>query len=304
MKSIIFILILLFSISITPKSFSQGCSDAGFCSLGSLNASHYDSMDLKYSNQFKIGGSYGKADHDIAVYGGFLEFHKDVNSCSSFDVRLTYLAQKNDLASSSGLSDLYLNTNWLIVKDLFFTFGCKLALRDGNNDVDGNYLPMDFQTSLGTFDLILGFKYQFKGFQLFLAGQQPLNNNKNKFLAESYPAFSGFRAYQSTNNYRRKGDILFRAAYPFALTEKITVTPSLLPIFHLANDEFTNILGIKESIEGSQGLTLNANLFIDFALNTRNKIELSFGMPLVVRDSRPDGLTRKYVAGLEYGIRF
>ncbi len=263
-----------------------------------------DNQNTQHFNQFKIGGSYGKADHEINITGGFIEYHKDVNSKSSIDIKLTYIAQKNTLATSNGLSDLFINANWLIANNLTLTTGCKLALSNGNADVDGKYLPMDFQHSLGTFDLILGLGYNLSGLQLFLAGQQPLNKSKNKFLSESYPAGSGFRDYQSTNNYKRKGDILLRASYPISLGSTFTITPSILPIYHMGDDEFTNALGEVETIVDSKGLTLNANLFIDFAINNTNKISLSFAAPLVTRKVRPDGLTRKYVAGLEYAVRF
>lgn len=304
MKPVIPFIILLCSPLFILSSFSQGCSDAGFCSINSLKTLPTDSMNSNYSNQFKLGVAYGKADHDIAITGGFLEYHKDVNACSSLDLRLTYLSPKNDLAKSNGLSDLFININWLIGKDLHLITGCKLALTDGNADVDGNYLPMDFQHSLGTFDLILGFNYKVGGLQLFLAGQQPLNKSKNKFLSESYPAGSGFREYQSTNDYKRKGDILFRAAYPIALGEKFTITPSVLPIYHMGDDEFSNALGEKEIIKDSKGLTVNANLFIDLALNNRNKLSLSFATPVATRKVRPDGLTRKFIAGLDYAFKF
>jgi hypothetical protein len=304
MKPFIIFSILYIFPSFIFNSYSQGCSDAGFCSINSLKTLQSDTTNSNYSNQFKLGGSYGKADHDIAITGGFVEYHKDVNACTSLDLRLSYISQKNDLAKSNGLSDLFININWLIGKDLHLITGCKFALSNGNADVDGSYLPMDFQHSLGTFDLILGFNYKVGGLQLFLAGQQPLNKSKNKFLSESYPSGSGFREYQSTNDYKRKGDILFRAAYPIALGEKFTITPSVLPIYHLSDDEFSNALGETEIIKDSKGLTVNANLFIDYTFNNRNKISLSFAAPVATRKVRPDGLTRKFIAGLEYAIRF
>ena len=102
----------------------------------------------------------------------------------------------------------------------------------------------------------------------------------------------------------KRRDILLRASYPISLGSTFTITPSILPIYHMGDDEFTNALGEVETIVDSKGLTLNANLFIDFAINNTNKISLSFAAPLVTRKVRPDGLTRKYVAGLEYAVRF
>lgn len=293
----------ILSFLLTTTAFSQGCSDAGFCSIGSFQPSG-SSENMSYSNQLKLGVSTGKADFDIKVNTVYLEYHKNVNNSSSIDVKLNYISQNNDLASNSGLSDLFLIGNWKYNPSITVSTGLKLGLTDGNEDNNGNYLPMDFQSSLGTLDFILGIAYKINGWQLFVAAQQPLNKNKNKFLAEAYPANSAFRKYQSTNSYKRKGDVLLRVAYPLYLNDKIILTPTILPVYHLGDDEFTNSVGDTEIIKGSNGLTLNANLFIDFLLSEKNKITISFASPLVVRDVRPDGLTRKFVVGLEYALKF
>ena len=70
------------------------------------------------------------------------------------------------------------------------------------------------------------------------------------------------------------------------------------------NDKFTDVDDVEKEIKGSNGLTLNANLYLNYMINKRNSLELSFGSPLVVRDRRPDGLTRSFVANLEYKISF
>lgn len=88
------------------------------------------------------------------------------------------------------------------------------------------------------------------------------------------------------------------------LGKKFTITPSLLPIYHLMNDKFTNALGLENEIKGSQGLTLNGNAYLDYAINAKNALQINLGMPFLVRDARPDGLTRTFVANLEYKIKF
>jgi hypothetical protein len=77
-----------------------------------------------------------------------------------------------------------------------------------------------------------------------------------------------------------------------------------LPIYHLSNDKYTNNLGIENEIKGSQGLTLNGNAYLDYEINNKNALQLNVGMPFVVRDARPDGLTRSFVVNLEYKVKF
>ncbi len=163
---------------------------------------------------------------------------------------------------------------------------------------------MDYQPSLGTLDLILGAGYTYRKLKLVVAWQQPLTQNNNSFLAELYPENTPFRQFQSTNNYRRSGDVLLRASYSFALTKKLTVLPSILPIYHLQNDKFTDQTGTEKSIAGSKGLTLNGNIYLEYALSPASGFSLIFGAPFITREVRPDGLTRSYVLSGEYKINF
>jgi len=78
----------------------------------------------------------------------------------------------------------------------------------------------------------------------------------------------------------------------------------LLPIYHLSNDKFTDIDGIEQEIEGSEGLTLNWNIYLDYPLNDTQNLQLILGAPFIVRDARPDGLTRSFIASLDYRINF
>ena len=163
---------------------------------------------------------------------------------------------------------------------------------------------MDYQSSLGTFDIIVGVGFELGKLQCVTAIQQPITQNKNAFLSEKYPVSSELRNFQSTNNYKRSGDVLFRVSYPIMLGDKFKITPSILPIYHLNDDKYTDALAVERTINGSQGLTLNGNAFFDYEINNKNAMQLNVGAPFIVRDARPDGLTRGLVINLEYRIKF
>ncbi len=163
---------------------------------------------------------------------------------------------------------------------------------------------MDYQSSLGTVDLLAGVGFSVQKVQLVFAWQQPLTQNQNTFLADDYPSTSALSRFPSTNQFKRSGDVLVRVSYPFRLSDKVQFTTSLLPIYHLANDTFINEQGIETEIEGSEGLTLNFNAFLDYQLSEKSALQLNVGFPTVVRDTRPDGLTRSFIATVEYRIRF
>lgn len=75
-------------------------------------------------------------------------------------------------------------------------------------------------------------------------------------------------------------------------------------MYHLGNDTYVDELGSTRQIDGSNGLTLNVNAYADFVIGNNGMLQLNFGMPLVVREARPDGLTRSLIVNLEYALRF
>lgn len=281
---------------------AQGCSDAGFCTLNSFKPNTLDSVADAH-NRIRVGASFGVADHSITVFGTYLEYDRQLGKRFGLDAKLTALAQSGNDISAFGLSDVYLNMNYRILSNLKMSAGVKLPLTDGNTEQDGLPLPLDYQSSLGTTDLIVGLSLGIKDLEITMALQQPLTQNDNRFLAEEYPLDSRLRAFQSTNGFQRKGDVLTRFSMPVN-AGKFKLTPSILAITHLGNDLYTDALGIEREIEGSSGLTLNANAYLDYQLDQTSALQLNVGVPLLVRDTRPDGLTRAIVVNLEYSARF
>lgn len=297
----IFILTLFIACGLTAKS--QGCSDAGLCTIHSFKPTGGESDSSIFKNQFRIGVSGGSADYDILVSGILLEYSRQINRSFSVDTKIGLVSQSGNKINTTGFSDLFFNINYKASKKIKLIFGAKVPFSNANKQKNGLALPMDYQSSLGTVDLIVGIGYALKNWKINIGWQQPLTQNSNAFLAENYPPTSALSKFQSTNNYRRSGDILLRVSYPVKLSEKWTLTPGVLPIYHLSNDEFTNING-KQIIHGSGGLTLNANAYLNYILNKKSALEFNLGSPLVVRDSRPDGLTRSFVAAIQYQLSF
>jgi len=164
-------LVSLWMILSLPQVHAQGCSDAGICTLNSFNPHASDSLSGTFRNQFKIGLSYGLGDRGISVLANYLEYNRKVSERISADVKLTSISQRGNGISSLGLSDLFLNSNLAISKRLSFTAGAKIPLNDANREENGLALPMDYQTSLGTPDLILGVSYQLNKVHIALALQ-------------------------------------------------------------------------------------------------------------------------------------
>lgn len=297
-KHLLIAVVLIFGLP--HLGLSQGCSDAGICTLEKIKPgtemSHTD-------NQVRFGIGYGNADHGILVITPYLAYSRKFDR-TTLEARLTSISQSGNEASVFGLSDIYLVGNYQLAKTLQFSAGVKIPLNDANRLQDGLPLPMDYQSSLGTVDLLLGLLYTVQKLELALAYQQPLTQNGNTFLTEAYPSESDFNRFQSTNRYIRNGDILLRASYPISIGRAFVLTPSLLPIYHLADDKFTNAVEEEETIFGSEGLTLNLNFYADIPVGENNNLQVNMGTPLIYRDARPDGLTRSFVVNFEYQVNF
>jgi hypothetical protein len=155
---------------------------------------------------------------------------------------------------------------------------------------------------LGTIDVFLGTNLHYKRWDFNGVLQIPIINlNKNSYFKE----YSGTNDFSSTNLFERKPDALLRATYSIKTpNSKFTFKPNVLFIYHLGEDTYENILSQRENIKGSDGLTINGNLISTYHINKQNQIELSLASPFVVREVRPDGLTRSFVLGLNYQYSF
>lgn len=283
--------------------FGQGCSDAGFCTMDSFKPEGADSVATK-QHQFKLGAFVGGADYDILVYGNYLEYNRQLNDKLGLDFKITTLGQSGNGIAVFGASDAFVTANYRATESMKLTLGTKIPLGRGNASLNNLPLPLDYQASLGTFDLIFGVGYAFQKLQVVAALQQPLTQNNNQFQAAAYPVDNALFQFQSTRNFVRSGDVLLRLTYPFDIGHKLRLSPSLLPIYHLANDKYTDALNVQREILGSRGLTLNGNIYLDYELNAKSSLQLNLAMPFIVRDARPDGLTRSFIANMEYRIRF
>lgn len=292
MKKVVFVLILWASNAV----FSQGCSDAGFCT--SENMKYGTAVD-SIKHTLKFGVNHGSADFDISVFGMYLEYQYKITEKLNIGTRINYINQTKETVSSSSLSDGFIIADYIVNPTVSASVGLKIPFTDGNVKENGMALPMDLQPSLGTYDLIFGVSKKYKNLFFALGYQHPLNKNNNTFVKSS-----SSNEFFTTNQFERAPDLLFRLGYNYSINSKWKLSPSLLPIYHIANDTFEDVNNQEVQISGSKGLTLNASLLAVYSLNDKNAIEFNLGTPLIVRDARPDGLTRSIVLNLEYKFRF
>lgn len=282
---------------------AQGCSDAGVCKLGSLKPDPDYNM-IQHDNKLDAGISVGAADYGITVFGSHIGYSRQFGEHLSIDSKVTFLSQSGNEVSAIGAGDIFANVNYRISQKFTLTGGVKVPLMKADRDEDGMPLPMDYQSSLGTLDLLAGTRYQTEKWQWALAVQIPLEQNDNAFFPGSFPAGSMINDIQATNAFQRQADIMLHISRTIPMSDKITFTPGLMPIYHVGEDEYTGIDGRQYSIDGSDGLTLNGTVYINVEVGTSGNFEFDLGFPFIVREARPDGLTRSFVFGVNYSYGF
>lgn len=299
MKKTQIILSFLFFSSVV---FSQGCSDAGICSINK----GFDAKDKSAKNAIDFRTVYSLGEADVTYISSYITYTRQFSDRFSLSSKFTASSATGNFGTKAAFGDAFLIGNYSFKEEKNKQFsalvGFKFPFNSSNLKINGYSLPTDYQSSLGTFDLFLGGNFKFHNFDFNSALQIPIvNNNKNSYFKE----FSGTDNFPSTNLFIRKPDVLFRATYTIkTLSNKLIIKPNMLLIYHLGEDSYENVFGNRITISGSEGLTVNSNLIGAFVISKSNSIELSLATPLAVRAIRPDGLTRSFVVGLQYHSSF
>lgn len=297
MKKIILIFI------VTPVFIlkAQGCSDAGICTAGN----GFDEPK-ETKNSLEFGSIFGAGEADVRYFSPYATYTRQLTAGFAISAKVTYSLASGNFGKRGQFGDAYLigNYKWKTEKTAKWStlFGMKFPFTRSNLKINGYSLPLDYQASLGTFDLIVGGNLNYKQWDFNAGLQLPVFDiNANSYFKE----YSGTDAFPSTNLFKRKPDALLRSTYTYKTTNhKFTFKPNVLFLYHLGEDSYENIFGKRENINGSDGLTINGNLISIYHLNKNNSIELSLATPFVVREIRPDGLTRSFTAGLIYKVAF
>lgn len=295
MKPSIFLCIILAFVSgLTLQA--QGCSDAGICGISAHQDLHPTSR-----NELEINAIVGAGESDTRYFSPFIAYTRDFNGRWSGGVKVTSSFAEGRFGKRGSLGDVYLSTRFTPQPDAqrswSYSAAVKIPFNRSNLKINEHPLPLDYQSSLGTIDFLGSVNLHYQHWDFNAALQLiVVNLNANSFIAD----YSGTDDFPSTNLFRRRPDALFRATYTLSDPKKrFSLKPNLLFIYHLGEDSFENIYGQRESIPGSNGLTLNGNVIGTYEFGS-GSLSLSAATPFIVRDIRPDGLTREFTVSVGY----
>lgn len=304
MKSKLFILSLMAFLA--HETRAQGCSDAGFCSI----VGSQGTPNVNYRNRLELGYVYAAGEADVTIHSQQLGYRRSLGQRWAASLKGTMATSQGSFGTRGFPGDVYLTGFYRLSKpeqtDKKWAWnallGIKAPLTNANLKINEHPLPMVYQSSLGTGDVIAGLNAEHQHWVLDAALQLPvLNLNRNAYFSE----LSGTDKFPTTNLFERRPDVLLRATWKYTSpNEKLLLRPNLMAILHLGDDTYEDATGMRRTIDGSSGLTLNWNLLTTYFLHPHHGLELSVASPLVARDARPDGLTRAFTAGLAYIARW
>jgi len=251
------------------------------------------------------------------VYVATADFNFSVGRKNTFQIKVPFQHVEGRLAKTSSISDLSLCFTRNIYSsdqfDLNLSFGGKIPTN--NSDFiasDGNALPMYYQTSLGTWDLISGISLINRRWLIATGIQVPLNQNRNNFdwhrwVTNDPDEFAYVQEYANATALKRGIDVMFRVERNFRFS-RFNFSAGLLPIYRITPDVYTNAAGARSSYNASGdkavGLAMSWITTAGYNFNVRSGIKLLFGHKITQREFSPDGLTRELVTSFTYMYRF
>jgi hypothetical protein len=152
---------------------------------------------------------------------------------------------------------------------------------------------MAYQTSLGTYDIILGAQYLYRSWDFYVAYQHPFGSNQNQYVNPPGETDDS-KLYFESANLKRGDDLALRVQKTFLVKNNQSLQPGVLSIYRIQESEITKF-DRNVVLDGSSGLTLNLYLTYAKKLKGDAMVYLTGAFPVIDRDYRADGLTRNFV---------
>ncbi len=313
---IIILLLLCFG-----QAISQGCSDAGFCTMGAMKPDQPFNKKIPIRlRSMEVSFYRGTTTTSPIVYVATADLNFSVfDSKTSFQVKLPFQAIKGNFGNTNGISDISLCLSRNIFTsekfDINISLGSKIPTNGSNlkNEDNGLSYPMYYQTSLGTYDAIAGISLINRNW-LFATGiQHPFNKNKNQFTWSQWDdvyqdgnSMDYVRTYAQCYELKRGTDVMLRAERNFRFS-RFNASLGMLAIYRINRDEITAkplTDPVRVKPDGTTGMALSAIATVGYSFNVHSGIRILYGKKLMDRDVNPDGLTRHDVATISYYFRF
>ena len=300
MKKIFLVSLLFFAVLVVN---GQGCSDAGACSVGSTGFLKPESTeDAKLNVSFEQ--TFGLGEKFVLIGQATASIQYQLFKSTQLQLRAPFIFAVGNLGSTAGVGDIIFSVTQTLFagqkQGVSFLAGTRLKSNNADFTFNGNPLPMAYQTSLGTDDILSGIFYYYKKWDFYIAYQHPFNRNKNLYLNPDGET-NRQKLYYESARLKRGDDLYLRFQRHFSTKYKSTIKTTLLGIYRLEKDQ---IIKNDENLylTGSKGITINLGITYIQKIKTSKTIEYALSFPVIDRKYRADGLTRNLVISVKVGL--
>jgi hypothetical protein len=314
----VIISLMLFNTSLS----AQGCSDAGFCTMGAMKPGqgYNKKINIKLRS-IEVSYYRGKTTLTPIVYVANIDASFSITEKLGFQVKIPYQRVEGAFDNTSGLGDISLSITRNLKStenyNINATIGGKIPSNDSNLKSSGNKsplseglpLPMYYQTSLGSYDIVGGISMINSKWMFATGIQMALTSNNNSFLRPQwdepvYPSHDYTWSYDKANKLKRGTDVMIRIERSFRFSN-YSFNIGILPIYRITQDEREDpATSERIKIDDTTGLAFTVLGAATYHFNTISSISISGGKKLTDRKVNPDGLTRNNVAILAYSFKF
>ena len=330
----VFLVAFFFYLCCYHQLRGQGCSDAGFCTMGALKPDQaYDKKISIKLRSLEISHYTGVTRFKDYIYNYLVDLGIGINERNSLQIKLPYVNVDGLLQDTHGIGDISIGYARSLgsVKDYLvsLTLGTKIPLGRTDHTTertlnDTTYqlpLPMYYQPGLGTFDFIAGVSVISRNWLFAVGVQHAFGSTDNDFVWGAWNKVDSevFREviipYPKGRSLRRGTDVMLRVERNFRFSN-FNFNLGLLPIYRLNYDKVELPNGTVETLDGtiefqgqkvnqtSRGLALTLLIGGGYQFSARTGIKVMNGFRLVQRDSNPDGLSRELVSNIGFQYRF
>ncbi len=307
---------LIFLLCGTYLSNAQGCSDAGFCTMGAMKPDQPFYKDLKIRFRSLDFSNYvGITRFKDVILAQTIELNIAIKATNNIQVKLPYTSTSGPMGTVSGLSDVTISYTRVLQSSERFswagTIGGKIPTSDANVTVEGRSLPMYYQPSLGTYDLILGTSFKTRKWLVAAGYQHAFNENKNNFFWSPWKdteKFDDARLYPVSIALKRGEDIMFRLERNFRFS-KFNFSVGYLHIYRLNEDtkglpDSDERVKVADDIGTSKGSAITGIFAGGYNFSVKSGVKVIVGRRIRKRHLNPDGLSREWVVSVGFQYKF
>ncbi len=311
-----FIIIICFIVLAVPEAIPQGCSDAGFCTMGAMKPDQDFNKKVPIRlRALELNFYRGTSTLSPVIYVGTVDFTFAFKEKTSFQIKVPYQYVNGNFGSTSGPGDISISTTRRFYDSENFEINGTLGTKIPTNQSDlqnfdtgsGRDYPMYYQVSLGSFDFIAGASMITRDWLVATGIQIALTKNDNLFRWSEWPEYPDqnyLRDNDIAKELKRGTDIMFRVERNFRYG-RWNFNLGLLPIFRITKDEILDeSSGERIKLDGTAGLALSALAGAGYQFNVNSGIKLILGRKITQREVNPDGLTRDAVNSISYVYKF